>query len=133
MEEYGKWYYIALLIVIILGILNVILFFKIWGMTNDVRILRKKYIPHTSLYFEIRRLLLFGNRERVRDLLINRFIDKIEYLYHDETDCDAARENIDNDFNAAKEELELCFQKIGEELPENIKNLNSCDEFRNSF
>lgn len=33
------------IILIIFGILNIILFFKFWGMTNDVRELKNHFIP----------------------------------------------------------------------------------------
>lgn len=33
-------------ILLILGVLQVILFFKIWGMTNDVREIRNKYLTN---------------------------------------------------------------------------------------
>lgn len=32
-------------ILIIFGILQIILFFKLWGMANDVKALRKKWTP----------------------------------------------------------------------------------------
>ena len=31
------------IIIIVFGILQIILFFKIWGMTNDIRKIREKY------------------------------------------------------------------------------------------
>lgn len=40
-------------IVIIVGaILSLILFFKVWGMCNDVRALREKYAPKPKEQFE---------------------------------------------------------------------------------
>lgn len=36
------------LVTIIGGILGIILFFKVWGMTNDVRALRQHFIPETT-------------------------------------------------------------------------------------
>ena len=32
------------IIIVVFGILQIILFFKIWGMTNDVRAIRNKYL-----------------------------------------------------------------------------------------
>ena len=33
-----------ILIIFIFGILQLILFFKIWGMTNDIREIKEKYL-----------------------------------------------------------------------------------------
>ena len=38
------WLTFYLIIMILFGILQIILFFKIWGMTDDIRKLRKKFV-----------------------------------------------------------------------------------------
>lgn len=38
------------LVVIVFGILQIILFFKIWGMTNDIREIKNKYLGKTTVY-----------------------------------------------------------------------------------
>ena len=40
--------FIVYLIMVVWGILNIILFFKIWGMTNDVRELKEKIVEDNS-------------------------------------------------------------------------------------
>ena len=35
---------ILLIILIIFGVLQIILFFKLWGMTNDIKEIKNKYI-----------------------------------------------------------------------------------------
>lgn len=42
---------LAGIIIIVFGVLQIILFFKIWGMTNDIKEIRNKYINSTSLQF----------------------------------------------------------------------------------
>ena len=37
-----------ILIILIFGILQLILFFKIWGMTNDIREIKEKYLSSTD-------------------------------------------------------------------------------------
>lgn len=48
MEDYmatmSNFYMIVLIIAIIFGFLQIILFFKIWGMTNDIRKIKDKYV-----------------------------------------------------------------------------------------
>ena len=36
------------LIIIVFGVLQIILFFKLWGMTNDVAALREKFAPQVE-------------------------------------------------------------------------------------
>lgn len=36
------------LIIMVFGILQIILFFKIWGMTNDIRMMKEKYVSPTQ-------------------------------------------------------------------------------------
>ena len=37
-----------ILIILIFGILQLILFFKIWGMTNDIREIKERYFSSTT-------------------------------------------------------------------------------------
>ena len=37
-----------ILIILIFGILQLILFFKIWGMTNDIREIKERYLSSTT-------------------------------------------------------------------------------------
>jgi len=38
------------IVLIIFGILQIILFFKLWIMTNDVAALRRKFAPQVEMY-----------------------------------------------------------------------------------
>ena len=44
MEAFGLLGILAYLIILVWGILNIILFFKIWGMTNDVREIKERLL-----------------------------------------------------------------------------------------
>ena len=36
------------IILIVFGVLQIILFFKLWGMTNDVKKMKKHFLPSDS-------------------------------------------------------------------------------------
>ena len=36
------------IIIFVFGILQIVLFFKLWGMTNDVREIKNKYLSQTT-------------------------------------------------------------------------------------
>lgn len=128
------------LITIAAAILQIVLFFKVWAMTNDVRKLREKYaVPNASNFcFEIRKLLVSGNKEKAKELLLNRFyvdINELNYsgLDKSESNWPQVQKNIDADFLKLKEQLANDFSKIGEQLPENIKQMKSGNEFYELF
>lgn len=50
----------------IVGVLQIILFFKLWGMTNDTKVI-KKYITNAEYDFE--QYLLLGENEKAFDLV----------------------------------------------------------------
>lgn len=65
---------------LICGVLSVVLFFKIWGMTNDVRAMRKSFLLGQAVGTNeedfqklVRRCRLLGNDDKVAELLIDRF------------------------------------------------------------
>jgi hypothetical protein len=126
-------------IIIAASVLQIILFFKIWAMTNDVRALRENSVGHSNFVFEIRKLILLGEKKKAADILLNQFIRKIKDLNYDDlnaNDGEYYKEDLnrkDKDFDKAKKELEHVFLKIGEELPEGIKNLKSGEDFKNLF
>ena len=60
-DDFSTFYLIVLLIA---GVLNVILLYKIWCMTNDVKKLREKfYLVTTSIKYKVRQLYFSGEIE----------------------------------------------------------------------
>lgn len=128
------------LLTIAAAVLQIILFFKVWVMTNDVKKLREKFaVPNGSNFcFEIRKLLASGNKEKAKELLLNRFYESISELNYsglDKSESNYAQvtKNIDADFLKMKENLANDLSKIGEQLPENIKQMKSGNEFYKLF
>lgn len=98
-------------IVIIFGVLQIILFFKIWGMTNDVKKLSSRFsIPDKlDLIKEIHK-----KNPRIADLLFDSLYEALsrEYL---------ASANYDY----VKDQYKMLYRKAGIEFPavfEAIKN-----------
>lgn len=67
------------IIVIVFGILQIILFFKVWSMTNDVRSIKGQM---SNSEYSFRRYMLLGEKEKaynlVKDTLVKRLIEKYE-------------------------------------------------------
>lgn len=69
---------------IVLCVLQIMLFFKIWGMTNDLKVIKAKYVDcevkanHAIHYFAIKEL---KGQEASKQFLLNAIIDDIETTY----------------------------------------------------
>lgn len=102
-----------LIIIIIAGVLQIVLFFKVWVMTNDVRKIKKKIdadleIDRTD---KIRIALLKGDKQKAIELLTDKLATELvrksneEYMTPDE-------------ISALKEKYAKEFLKLGvNELP----------------
>lgn len=100
-------------IIVVVSVLQIVLFFKIWKMTNDVRKIKKKIdadleIDRTD---KIRIALLKGDKQKAIELLTDKLATELvrksneEYMTHDE-------------ISALKEKYAKEFLKLGvNELP----------------
>lgn len=73
----------ASIIIIVFGILQIILFFKLWGMTNDIKkinsTLQKSYFPDNMDSAKIE--LLIGNKEKAEEMFRKEFVVDVYSLY----------------------------------------------------
>ena len=88
--ELPGWLTFMGIIMIAWGILEIILFFKIWGMTNDVQALKKDHFCETTFETKgqmaryLRKNLVLGNMDNVKRILLQNFIDNVEDAYSKE-------------------------------------------------
>ena len=134
------------------GILEIILFFKIWGMTNDIRALKKDFFHEKtdeSYYLmakNLRKNLVLGNIEHVKKTLLTNFMDEIIKSYsklplqgyeRDENGKDRLvsyeEKNLRTPIAPYVENLRKQFEKIGEPLPPYINNMATYGDFLNIF
>jgi hypothetical protein len=114
---------------LIAGILQIILFFKVWGMTNDIRELKKDHFCETDIetYYQkatfARKNLVLGRKEQVKSMLLKNFIYNIEQNYINKEQ--SLRPYVDN--------LKAQFEKIGEKLPEYIDKMETFDDYYQLF
>ena len=147
------WLTFMCVVMIAWGILEIILFFKIWGMTNDVRALKQdhfneaKFATKEETAGHLRRNLVLGNTENVRRILLQNFIDNVEMDYasmcragyvKDEngkdvwTESEAMKEiNLKKSIRPYVENLQKLYERIGEEIPVCIKNMETFGDYFN--
>lgn len=109
------------IIIIVFGILQIILFFKMWGMTNNVNNINSKLHECKDENKEYELLMISGKYDAVYQILIDKLSKEIHDAY--------------NSFNESYYEKEIKrildiykpkFQKVGKEIPEHLlKCLNN--------
>ena len=62
------------IVIIVFGILQIILFFKLWGMTNDVKKIRKS-LPNVSSDLSPAKMeFIIGNTDNAKEMLKKEFV-----------------------------------------------------------
>ncbi|MDR1199517.1 MAG: hypothetical protein LBK94_11010 [Prevotellaceae bacterium] len=108
------------LIFLIATVLQVILFFKIWEMTKDVKRIKNEFLPFVKWSkFNIRVNILSGNKEKAKKLIIEKFFCSIYYE--------------PKNFYEHKRTFEKELGQIGESVPDKIKELKSYNHFEQIF
>jgi len=150
--ELPGWLTFIGVIMIVWGILEIILFFKIWGMTNDVKALKKDHFNETVFETKsgkaryLRKNLVLGNIEDVKRTLLKNFIDNVEYDYDelqthgyvkDENGNDVwtsfEEQNLMKSIRPYVENLQKQYEKIGEELPIYIQRMETFSDYYTLF
>lgn len=66
--------FFTLIIVIVFGVLQIILFFKIWGMTNDVRKIKNKTV---NSFNEAHKQIILGNKDRAFEIYQRLYVEEL--------------------------------------------------------
>lgn len=145
--ETPGWLTFMGLILIAWGILEIILFFKLWGMTNDVKSIKKGLFNEecpenvAGIIDYLRKNLILGNKEIVRKALLQNFISNVIKGYNSSPSGTYVQGQwvVSKEINYKKsisnyvDNLQKQFDKIGEELPLYIKNMKTYGDFFNLF
>ena len=101
---------------IIFGILQIILFCKIWGMTNDIRDLRSEFIGGTDQW-TLRKAILKGDKNRIAELLFNDMFYRIKKYYNDSIpDPDGCKKKaLEEQISSLKKEYKKKYGEIDSE------------------
>ncbi len=108
----------VLLSIIYLGIVLVFAFFffvllyKLWHMCNDVSGIKKQLVKNDDIETTIEFLLRIGEREKARDLLLDRILTN-KSIFNPEAEM-TQEEKIEHVFRIYEEEL----KKLGYDVPE---------------
>ena len=148
----SPWDTIMAIIVFVGGVLEIILFFKLWGMTNNIKALKKDHFNETVFETKagmarfLRNNLVLGNMENVKKTLLKNFIDNVEHGYSelptggyvkDEKGNDKwvrfEERNLDESIIPYVDNLILQYGKIGEEVPVYITRMKTFRDYYKLF
>jgi uncharacterized protein YwgA len=141
---------LIVIIGVVFEILQIILFFKIWGMTNDVRLLKKDYFNEADVELvnlneqNFVRNSIMGKKAKARQALLDLFMYKVESEYsslkQDKYEiCNGASQRVKEGMSkedALKESitpyienLKKDFARIDEEIPEFISRMKTFGDY----
>ncbi|MFV0324669.1 MAG: hypothetical protein ACK5LF_09915 [Bacteroides xylanisolvens] len=110
------------IVLLIFGVLQIILFFKMWIMTNDVKKIAKKLQCEKDSTWNVRRALLSGDKELAKKELIDCIVIDLEKFGDGGYGF-----NCINDIIA---KYEPAFKDLNMDIPESIRNLKSYSDIR---
>ncbi|WP_106831132.1 hypothetical protein [Parabacteroides pacaensis] len=112
------------------SIFQVILFFKIWGMTNDVKEVKNKITnsDNEKIVWEIRRFILKEDKEKAENLLFDLFLRQLEYavkIYQGES--------LTNRISVLKRIFAHYYSQIKSTFPASLQNINTKEDIEKIF
>ena len=123
------------MVVILWGGLNIILFFKLWGMTNDVAMLKKKFLNHSEELDkekQLRDLILMGRKEEAKEIMIRRFSLQLEAelkMLDKKSSPTAVKDFMKKPIAPYVKILEQYLKIIGEPVPETIMKFRTIGDY----
>ena len=139
--EMPGWFTFMGVVMIIWGVLEIILFFKIWGMTNDVKAMKKDMFNETAFSSDaelaqfVRKNIVLGNIENIKRILLQNFMDTIKNRYNTlrQYSSLSTEEIMQIEIKSYIETLQKQFDIIGEKLPVYIQRMATFDDYFSLF
>lgn len=111
--------------IVIMGILNIILLYKIWGMTNDVKELKNKICSEQIwLKKNLLQLKYTGKIEEAKTLLDKNFENEV---FEKSLAFGVSSEKVKKDVETVIKKYEYYYKCLGCEMPNGIKDINTKD------
>lgn len=112
---------IVLLLIIVFGILQIILFFKLWRMTNDVNKIKNK-ITNLSTPTSIIRREIKKKNPHMGDILFDSMWHDLEYMYEN-------RNKYYIDYPSRIEHYKKLYEAAGVPFPEDVAAIKTDKDY----
>lgn len=119
-------------VMIAFGILQIILFFKVWIMTDDVKKLKNELIGNTDDW-TFRKAVLKGDKTLISKMLFNEMFVEIKEYYNDSSPYaeDVKNKIFAENISKLKERYEKKYLKYGIEFPEAVSRIEVRNDIEN--
>lgn len=145
--EMPGWLIFMGIIMFVWGVLEIILFFKIWGMTDDIREMKTNYFNEKKRTRKsMRKNFLLGDIEKVKTTLLKQFVDDVEAAfakmkssgYEDDENgtyhlVSYNEKNLKESIRPYIEKLQKQFEFIGEEMPIYFTRMETFNDYFSIF
>lgn len=117
---------------IIFGILQIILFYKIWIMTNDVKELKNEFMSIPTKW-ELNKAVLKGDKHKIAEILFNAMFIRLKQAYDDSyPDYDGSKEVIFKEqISIIKQEYKERYLKYGIPFPDSVDKIEKLEDIDN--
>lgn len=116
---------ILVVVPIVAAVLQIILFFKIWGMTDNVKTMKEKYcsneIKEITLARQVLKLHLLGKDNEAELIITENLITKVIKI------CEVAGDSVEyknNEIKNLKQRAEKLYALIDKPVPTTIADIN---------
>lgn len=113
-----------MVILFVWGILEVVLFFKVWGMTNDVKNIKNNMLLANTPEL-LRKYRLLGDNDKAAEVLVQNFLNELSEIIR--FNNFSPKQNIEDKVK----ELEFQLALLGAVVPEGIKKLKTLEDYYN--
>lgn len=112
------------IVMVAFGILQIILFFKIWVMTNDVKELKNELISNPDQW-ALNKAILKGDKIKIEEILFNAMFIRLKKAYDDTIpDIDGSKKEIfAEQISTIKKEYKERYMKYGITFPDAVDKI----------
>jgi hypothetical protein len=109
------------LLLIVFGVLQIILFFKLWKMTNDVNKIKNK-ITQPSISISIIRREIKKKNPDIANILFDSMWNALEYVYEN-------RNKYYVDYSSQIDYFKKLYEQAGVPFPEDVTAIKSDNDY----
>lgn len=119
------------IVMIAFGILQIILFFKIWCMTNDVKELKNELISIPDKW-TFNKAILKRDKSKIEELLFNALFNRIKKAFDESnSNLDSNETTFEEHLTIIKEEYKERYRKYGIPFPDAVDKIEKSEDIEN--
>ncbi len=124
------------IIIIVFGVLQIILFFKMWGMTNDVKKMKNELVgsdPENLRKMQLNKAILKEDKNKIAEMLFDELFNQLQFYYsYSYSLNDSRREDyFTSKISNLKKEYKEKYLKYGIDFPESINKIDKREDLEN--